>query len=292
MHSILVYHTISAPPEALPGGIDISRQRFARQLQWLSRWRRVARLDETLAPASDRLVAITFDDGYRDNLTVALPLLEKFRLPMTLFVAPGFVGSEGYLSKEELRQISKHPLVTIGAHGLWHRHFTRLSIREARLELIESRRWLESVTGGSVDFMAWPYGECNTTLEELSKQCGYRAAWSVCQGANTMHSRWRVPLGRRDNLIRFIAKVSGAYFPTKFIERKLALLRNGDRSWDSADTSTPARMAPQPTWHPNRDARLGTPLCSVGESALLGRGPRLAALKEAATTCRTPEPFL
>jgi peptidoglycan/xylan/chitin deacetylase (PgdA/CDA1 family) len=238
MHSILVYHTISAPAEPLPGDIDISRERFVQQLRWLSRWRRVVRLDETLARPNDSLVAITFDDGYRDNLTVALPLLERFCLPMTLFVASGFVGRDGYLSKEELREISKHPLVTIGAHGLWHRHFTRLSPVDARLELSESKRWLESVTGKSVDFMAWPYGDCNTTVEELSQQCGYRAAWSVCEGANATHSRWRVPLGRRDSLMRFVAKVSGAYFPTKAIERKLALLRNGNRSAELAAMPT------------------------------------------------------
>ena len=238
MHSVLVYHTISAPLEPLPGDIDISRERFARQLDWLSRWRRVTTLDETLAPQTDRLVAITFDDGYRDNLTVALPLLEKYRLPMTLFVAVGFVGREGYLSKEELHEISKHPLVTIGAHGLWHRHFTRLSLDEARVELVESRRWLTSITGKEVDLMAWPDGECNTTLEELSKQCGYRAAWSVCEGTNSIHSRWRVPLGRRDNLVRFIAKVSGAYFPTKHIEKKLAFLRNGDNYFAPPNRTT------------------------------------------------------
>lgn len=226
MHSVLIYHTISAPPEPLPGDIDISRERFARQLQWLSRWRRVVRLDETLSGASSRLVAITFDDGYRDNLTVALPLLEKFGLPMTLFVAGGFVGREGYLSEEELREIARHPLVTIGAHGFSHRHFTRLNGVAARFELVEARRLLEGITGKVVDLMAWPYGECNTELEELSKQCGYRAAWSVWQGTNTAHALWRVPLGRRDNLVRFIAKVSGAYFPAKVLERNL--FRNGD----------------------------------------------------------------
>lgn len=228
MHSVLVYHTISAPPEPLPGDIDISREKFVKQLQWLSRWRRVARLDETLSGAGNRLVALTFDDGYRDNLTVALPLLEKFGLPMTLFVAAGFVGRAGYLSAEELREIARNPLVTIGAHGLSHRHFTRLAKDEARFELVESRRLLEGITGAAVDLMAWPYGECNAALEELSRESGYRAAWSVWKGTNTAHSRWRVPLGRNDNMLRFIAKVSGAYFPTKVLEQKLEWFRNDE----------------------------------------------------------------
>lgn len=228
MHSVLVYHTISSPLEALPGDIDISPERFERQLHWLSRWRQVVRLDETLrSPESRRLVALTFDDGFRDNLTVALPLLEKFGLPITLFVTAGFVGTEGYLSAEELRDMSRHPLVTIGAHGLWHRHFTRLSTDEARVELVESRRILGEITGSSVDLMAWPYGECDARLESLSEECGYRASWSVWKGTNAIHSRWRVPLGRRDNMLKFIAKVSGAYFPTKFVEKELERLKSG-----------------------------------------------------------------
>jgi peptidoglycan/xylan/chitin deacetylase (PgdA/CDA1 family) len=216
MHSILVYHSISAPGEPLPADIDISPERFERQLRWLDSWHRVARLSETLtAPESDGLTAITFDDGFRDNLTVALPLLEKYQLPITLFVTAGFVGREGFLSPEELREISEHPLVTIGAHGLWHRHFTRLGIEEARFELTESRRLLSRITETRVDLMAWPFGECNERLEQLSEECGYRASWSVWKGANTRHSRWRVPLGRRDNMLRFIAKASGVYGLTK-----------------------------------------------------------------------------
>ncbi len=227
MHSILVYHTISSPAEALPGDIDISPERFERQLQWLSRWRSVVRLYQTLrSPASNRLVSITFDDGFRDNLTVALPLLEKYNLPMTLFVTAGFVGTEGYLSRAELFEISRHPLVTIGAHGLRHRHFNQLEREEARFELVESRRLLEEITGNRVELMAWPYGECNDWLEQLSEDCGYRASWSVWKGNNTRHSLWRVPLGRRDNLARFVAKVSGAYFPVKVLEKKIEELKS------------------------------------------------------------------
>jgi peptidoglycan/xylan/chitin deacetylase (PgdA/CDA1 family) len=244
MNSVIIYHTISNRTEPLPGDIDISPERFAAQLQWLSRWRRVVRLDETLSGGLHRAVAITFDDGYRDNLTVALPLLEKFCLPMTLFVAAGLVGREGYLSEDELREISKHPLITIGAHGLWHRHFTRLRAVEARCELVESRRLLENICGLKVDLMAWPYGECNPEVEDLSRECGYRAAWSVWKGTNTSHSLWRIPLQRNDNMLRFIAKVSGAYFPTKFVEQKWERLRHGAAAPATAypDRGTPESL--------------------------------------------------
>jgi peptidoglycan/xylan/chitin deacetylase (PgdA/CDA1 family) len=228
MHSILVYHTISSPAEPLPGDIDISPERFERQLQWLSRWRNVVRLYQTLRiPASERLVALTFDDGFRDNLTVALPFLEKFNLPMTLFVTAGFIGKPGYLSQDELRELSGHPLVTIGAHGLRHLHFTQLDRQTALFELTESRRILEDVTSNRIELMAWPYGECNEEVEKLSDECGYRASWSVWKGNNTTHSQWRVPLGRHDNLVRFVAKVSGAYFPVKALEKRIDRLKQG-----------------------------------------------------------------
>jgi peptidoglycan/xylan/chitin deacetylase (PgdA/CDA1 family) len=194
---------------------DISPQRFERQLRWLSLGRRVVPLEETLQAGGRRFAAITFDDGYQDNLTVALPMLEKFRLPMTLFVVAGFLGRAGYLSEQELREMARHPLVTVGAHGLWHRNFNSLSSAEARVELTASRRLLSGITGTNVDLLAWPYGECNAELEELSAECGYRASWSVWKGTNSLHSRWRVPLGRRDNLARFIAKSSGVYSLTK-----------------------------------------------------------------------------
>lgn len=225
---------------------DISPQRFEHQLRWLSRWRRVVPLDETLhVAARRRLVAITFDDGYRDNLTVALPLLERFDLPITLFVTAGFLGRDGYLSREDLREISRHPLVTIGAHGMWHRDFNRLTPEEAKFELTESRRLLAGITGKTVDLLAWPYGECNGELELLSAESGYRASWSVWKGTDSLHSRWRVPLGRRDNLARFVVKSSGFYALTKARWHR----RNGmTKYWEGADRG--ATLGPAQRKHP------------------------------------------
>jgi peptidoglycan/xylan/chitin deacetylase (PgdA/CDA1 family) len=227
MHSILVYHTINKADGPAACAETISPESFEQQLRWLSRRRRVVSLEETLTRSrKESLVAITFDDGYRDNLTTALPLLEKYSLPMTLFVVAGFVDRDGYLTEEELREMARHPLVTIGSHGLWHRNFTLLATDDARFELRESKQILEEVIGRKVDLLAWPYGECNPELERLSGACGYRASWSVWKGTNGAHSRWRVPLGGRDHMIRFIAKSSGLYALT---EAKLHRAKAGRR---------------------------------------------------------------
>lgn len=229
----------------MAGDIDISPARFEQQLEWLARSGKVVSLEATLDHARKDAIAITFDDGYRDNLTVALPLLEKFNLPMTLFVVAGFVGSDGYLSEAELREISSHPLITIGSHGLWHRHFNRITLNEARFELTESRRLLVDTTGKPVDLVAWPYGECSAEVEQLAGECGYRAGWAVWQGTNGAFSRWRVPLGRNDYMLRFVAKASGVYGAT---EAKLHRFRERRRrtAYDAARlimNSDPSRVA-------------------------------------------------
>jgi peptidoglycan/xylan/chitin deacetylase (PgdA/CDA1 family) len=225
MHKVVVYHTISTPAVPMPANTDISPQRFEEHLRWLGKRRkRVVTLRETLAaPKSENLIAITFDDGYQDNLTVALPLLEKYDLPMTLFVAANFIGKDDYLKSEDLKFLASHPLVTIGSHTFSHPHLTRISEDEARFELLESKKILEEITEKTIDLLAYPYGDCNRMIERLSEECGYAAAWSVWNGNNTPYSRWRVPLGRNDNLLRFVAKVSPVYFPVKRILKPPAI---------------------------------------------------------------------
>ncbi len=231
MHKAVVYHTISTPEVRLPSDIDISPQRFEEHLQWLAKRReRVVTLRDTLSePKRTNLIAITFDDGYRDNLTVALPLLEKYDLPMTLFMTASFVGKDGYLTADDLKFLAAHPLVTIGSHTLTHQHLTKMSREDALFELDVSKILLEEITEKTIDLLAYPYGDCNQTIERLSEECGYAAAWSVWNGNDSAFSRWRVPLGRNDNLWRFIAKVSPVYFPLKrFLKPPVIEAKNAD----------------------------------------------------------------
>src|ERR1051326_1780685 len=114
MDSVLVYHTINYTGSASDCQEMISTERFEQQLRWLARWRRVVPLTETLKRSHrDLPVAITFDDGYRDNLTIALPLLEKYRLPMTLFVVAGFVGRGKYFLKNDPSEKGQNTFITI-----------------------------------------------------------------------------------------------------------------------------------------------------------------------------------
>ena len=134
---------------------------------------------------------------------------------MTLFVVAGFVGKKKYLTKDDLKTIAAHPLITIGSHGLLHRHFTKMTDKEANHEFIESKNCIESIINKKIDLFAYPFGDCNERIEELCRKSGYKAAWSVWNGNNTPFSRWRVPLGTFDNVPRLMAKLSPFYFPVK-----------------------------------------------------------------------------
>lgn len=96
---VLCWHNIDPTP-AFPAPAGASRRGFTRQLTLLSRFGNVVRLPDALAalesgrPLPPRAVALTFDDGYRDNLEVAVPALRQHGLPATFFLVPGFLSGE------------------------------------------------------------------------------------------------------------------------------------------------------------------------------------------------------
>lgn len=96
---ILMYHSVVS--EEISAFVDpnnsVTVEQFESQLQFLKAHCNVISFAEMLAhteankPLPERAVVITFDDGYRDNLTLAAPLLEKHQLPATLFLCTGYV---------------------------------------------------------------------------------------------------------------------------------------------------------------------------------------------------------
>lgn len=96
---ILMYHQVATPP-CDPWQLAVSPENFEAQLSILKKNFNVVSLDEMIRnlkglPFGRRMIAITFDDGFRDNYYTAAPLLEKYKLPASFFIATKLINSEG-----------------------------------------------------------------------------------------------------------------------------------------------------------------------------------------------------
>ncbi len=109
--TILMYHSISDGPSNTPNSIlRVSPQNFDSQMCYLKKNADVVSLSEIIQALqhgrkAERLVAITFDDGYRDNLTSALPILERYDLPATIFLTTDYLDETSFPWWEALESI-------------------------------------------------------------------------------------------------------------------------------------------------------------------------------------------
>jgi peptidoglycan/xylan/chitin deacetylase (PgdA/CDA1 family) len=177
---ILTYHTVGQAAYGDSLNLNtISVEKFKTHVEVLSAVR--TRSIEG-APTSDSglEVAITFDDGYSDNLHVVAPLLASRNIPFTVFVTAGFVQKKlpGFLSPAELLELSALPGVTIGAHGFTHCDLTTCSSAQLIEELTGSKNYIENLIGRKVTSMAYPYGSVNARVKQAVQDNGYTLATS------------------------------------------------------------------------------------------------------------------
>lgn len=216
---ILMYHAIGSRVASDSYGFGVSEELFARHLRLLRERADVelAGLEADAGPGDRLRVAVTFDDGFRDALTVAAPLMVPSRIPWTVFVAPALLGSSSdYLTASELRELASLPGVSIGAHGLTHARLTACSDAQLDQELRESRRALEDLLGKAVTALAYPHGAVDRRVRQAAAVCGYRLG--VC-------SRNDINAADRDPLVLCRTEIVGAD-TTRVFAQKL------DGAWD------------------------------------------------------------
>lgn len=121
---ILTYHRILESDDALRGG-DYTREEFEWQMRTLKAYFQVLPLSEAVkrlrrSDLPKRAVCITFDDGYADNHDIALPILKKYDLPATFFIATGFVDGGRMWNDTVIESVSKAsgPLLDLSNIGL------------------------------------------------------------------------------------------------------------------------------------------------------------------------------
>lgn len=200
---VLMYHKVNPQPDNPP---CVTPSLFAAQMEYLrascnpisaTEWL-AARRGETTLP--ERAVLVTFDDGYRDNLLNAAPVLKRLGIPALIFLPTDFLGADRPLphDEERARQGVPNPTLTwdetrrlldygfeIGSHGESHRIFSGLPTEVAAAEIRRSKVLLEERLGREVRCFAYVNGAPDTydaTTIEAVCAAGYEAAFATHMG--------------------------------------------------------------------------------------------------------------
>src|SRR5690606_7278613 len=209
---ILQYHHVA---EDTPPATSVTPAQFAEHLPALAHegfevvplTELFDRVRDGLAPR-EKVAAITFDDGYHNFLTEALPLLDRHGWKAAIFVTTGDVGKGGMLDVEDLRAIKARGHLILN-HTQRHPHLVRRHEGESRKqwlhrveqEITGAQTQLESWLGESVpNILAYPYGEQDSDVRKLLQRLGYIGVGQHT-GALDAAVDWqqvpRIPVNRR-----------------------------------------------------------------------------------------------
>lgn len=229
---ILMYHSVS--PTATPQNrLSVAPQTFQRQMQFIKKFRynvmpleKLADLIREKKKIPGRTVAITFDDGYKDNFIYAFPVLKRYNLPATIFIITDEVGrsQNDRLNWNEIREMRNSGLITFGSHTLSHPYLPDIaSGEELKRQIADSKKILEARLQEEINIFSYPVGGFNAAIRQLVIDAGYKLAVTTSPGKkfanNDVFALKRLRISATsDNLFVFWIETSGLY--TFFKERR------------------------------------------------------------------------
>jgi peptidoglycan/xylan/chitin deacetylase (PgdA/CDA1 family) len=218
---ILMYHALTPRSGLHP--VSLSVARFRQQLGLLRRlgYRSVSPVaiaDALRGGPSPgwRAVAITFDDGYLDTLTVALPLLVEHGFTATCYVVTGTVGRTSEWTEPaplmgwDGMRAWLDAGMEIGAHSVTHPDLTRLNDRRLAEEVSGARQQLEDRLGIPIASFAYPYNVHDERTDAAVAAAGYRAACAGVHRSGSPLALFRAD-GARESWARFALQLTPAY---------------------------------------------------------------------------------
>lgn len=195
---VFYYHRVGPFADGAPRKLNVSPEAFREHMSVLARRARVLSLNEIAdAVRSGRALprnaaAVTFDDGYRDVMIHALPILKEFRIPATFFVVTDGVGgtdswNDGIVPLQPLlgwRDLARlrDEGMSIGSHSCSHAILDALDEGRLRREIFESRHVLEERLRIPIRHFAYPQGRFSPTAEQFVREAGYDAGWATRRG--------------------------------------------------------------------------------------------------------------
>ena len=134
----------------------------------------------------NRFIVVTLDDGYADNYEIAYPIFKKYNIPFCIFITKNFVlqGQKPYryLTLEQIQELNKEPLCTLGNHTISHPSLHTLTQEKMLLEIQTCNEWLEQVVQKPIRYFAYPYGSYNAKTIDLLRQLNIKIAFAAWGG--------------------------------------------------------------------------------------------------------------
>jgi peptidoglycan/xylan/chitin deacetylase (PgdA/CDA1 family) len=231
---ILIYHQVGSN---LGRQMEVSVEDFEAQMGWLADNREVVGLDEAVERWEDddshELVVLTFDDGYKDTLTTAFPILQGFGFPFLLYLATeaidggpprGIPDTAAPLDWDEVGEMLGSGLLTVGAHTHSHPDMRGLSEGEVRAELETSDELIRRRLGLTARHFAYPYGYWSETAHPSVAARYYTATLGGSPRPLAMpdlHQIHRYPVQLSDSFRFFPARLKGGLMMEERVRRSL-----------------------------------------------------------------------
>ena len=223
---IMMYHMISDQiVDSKKSGLRVSEQMFEKHLKYFveNNWKFIKMSDLSEYADDEKVVAITFDDGYLDNYKTAFPLLKKYNACATLFLVidrhdndwsvkknskhnTGILAKEEKLSDDQIKEMIDSNIFELGGHTITHPFLPNLTKDEKENEMISCKNILEEKFDTKITSFAYPFGIYSEEDIKIIRNSSFESAVTTNEGVASMDSIYelkRIKASGKDNFFGF-----------------------------------------------------------------------------------------
>ena len=190
---VIMFHQVT--PHEPVSGMNMHPAKFEQFLKLLIKKDYVFGFVSELSPTHDqkKCIALTFDDGFIDNYIYAFPMLKKYNIKATIYLATQIQDIEK-LNEQQIKEMHESGLVEFGAHTQHHTNLLKISDDVALAEIKQSKEDVEKLIGQCKSF-AFPFGRFSKKHEEMVRELGFVNAVSTRKKveAITIHNQYCIP---------------------------------------------------------------------------------------------------
>ncbi len=233
IYPILMYHQVDrSPKRGTPlRGLTVTPESFGRQMGLLHLLGYQGLSMKDLEPylrgeIVGKVFGITFDDGYQNNISYALPILLNYGFTATCYAVSDTnqrynlwdrqkgVPQKALLTKSEMREWVRQGM-DLGAHTKNHIDLTKLNFPQSVEQILGSKQELQEITGQEVRHFCYPYGRYSPQHIQILQDSGYISATTVKRGrfheGDSLFELPRVMIAHSNPLFLFAAKTLWRY---------------------------------------------------------------------------------